>query len=201
MKIKILLQAGKVDKYFMKIEELFEDSNIGMPHLYLDMDGVQADFFGEWARHHNVPTYKDIPNRNQAIDLLAHSSPNQVYKFFRELPVLKGGMKIVAWCKQNKIPYTVLSAPISGPYSKYSIKAKVDWLDQHTPGASKSAIFTENKFVYATRNGHRNVLVDDYGKNIKAWRDAGGIAIQHDENTTNSTLNKLEKVYEKYLQQ
>ena len=35
----------------MKIKDLMEDSSKKMPHLYLDMDGVQADFFGAipWA--------------------------------------------------------------------------------------------------------------------------------------------------------
>jgi hypothetical protein len=43
----------------MRIVELFEDTE-KMPHLYLDMDGVQADFFGAWAERHIVPTYKEF---------------------------------------------------------------------------------------------------------------------------------------------
>ena len=39
-----------------------EDTSKKMPHLYLDMDGVQADFFGAWAAMHNVGNYKDIPD-------------------------------------------------------------------------------------------------------------------------------------------
>ena len=45
----------------MKIKELMEDTTKKMPHLYLDMDGVQADFFGAWAAKHNVGNYKEIP--------------------------------------------------------------------------------------------------------------------------------------------
>ena len=45
----------------MKIRELLENMQI-MPHLYLDMDGVQADFFGAWANSHNVKNYKEIPD-------------------------------------------------------------------------------------------------------------------------------------------
>lgn len=178
----------------MKIIELFEDTK-QIPHLYLDMDGVQADFFGEWARHHNVPDYKDIPDREKAIDILAHSSPEQVYKFFRELPPLQGGMKIINWLKSNKIPFTVLSAPLKGPYTKASIQAKKDWLDQHNFDTSDKAIFTGDKHLYATTNGKPNVLVDDFGKYINAWQNAGGIGIKHDDSTTNSTLKQLEKIY------
>ena len=42
----------------MKLKELMEDTNKKMPHLYLDMDGVQADFFGAWAAKNNVGNYK-----------------------------------------------------------------------------------------------------------------------------------------------
>lgn len=182
----------------MKISQLFEDKQ-PIPHLYLDMDGVQADFFGEWARHHNVPDYKDIPNREQAIELLAHSNPQRVYKFFRELPLLPEGKKLIQWLKTNKIPFTVLSAPLTGPYSKYSIKGKKDWLDQYNPGTSQDAIFTGDKFLYATKNGEPNVLVDDFGKYINAWREAGGIGVQHQEGMLSSTISQLEKIYSKFL--
>lgn len=174
----------------MKVKEIE-----GPPHLYLDIDGVQADFFGEWARHHNVPTYKHIPDREEAIDILAHSNPKQVYKFFRELPPLKGGLEIINWLKTNKVPFTVLSAPLKGPYSYASIKAKKDWLDQYNPGTSNKAIFTGDKFIYATKDGNPNVLVDDFGKYITAWRQAGGIGIKHEDQNTSSTLKQLEKIY------
>lgn len=178
----------------MKISQLFEQSN-NTPHLYLDMDGVQADFFGNWAKLHNVLTYKDIGDRELAIDELAHSSPEQVYKFFRELPPLSGGIQILKWLKTNKIPFTVLSAPLRGPYSKASIKAKKDWLDQYNPGTSDNAIFTGDKYLYATKNGTPNVLVDDFGKYINAWREAGGIGIKHDDTSTTNTIKQLEKIY------
>lgn len=166
-----------------------------LPHLYLDMDGVQADFFGEWARHHNVPSYKHIPNREEAIDILAHSTPQQVYKFFRELPPLEGGIEIINWLKSNKVPFTVLSAPLKGPYTQASIKAKKDWLDEYNPGTSGKAVFTGDKYLYAVKNGQPNVLVDDFGKYIAAWREAGGIGVKHDDATTANTIKQLEKIY------
>jgi hypothetical protein len=76
----------------MKIDELENK----MPHLYLDMDGVQADFFGAWAAKHNVSHWKAIVNKENEIDELAHSTPEQVYSFFRNLHALPGGMAIVS---------------------------------------------------------------------------------------------------------
>lgn len=170
-----------------------------MPHLFLDMDGVQADFFGRWAREHGVEHYKQIPHSEAAIQELANSSPERVYKFFRELDPLPGGMRIINWLKTNKIPYTVLSAPLRGPYASSSIKAKKDWLDQHNPGTSDTAIFTSAKYKHAKDGGKVNVLVDDFGKYLSAWEQAGGIPVKHEDQNTENTIRQLEEIYKDYL--
>jgi hypothetical protein len=58
----------------MKITELLEDTQQKMPHLYLDMDGVQADFFGAWADRHGVDHWKAIQDKEAEINQLANSS-------------------------------------------------------------------------------------------------------------------------------
>lgn len=185
----------------MKILEVTQKQ---IPHLYLDMDGVQADFFGAWAEKHNVTHWKAIQNKEKEIEKLANSNAEDVYKFFRELKPLPGGQKIIAWLKQNKIPFTVLSAPLRGPYADASKQAKKDWLDQYNPGTSSNAIFTSKKFNYATNQNVANVLVDDFGPYIQKWTDAGGIPVKHEDehevpNTADLTIKKLEKIYSPYL--
>lgn len=182
----------------MKIMEVAGTKKI--PHLYLDMDGVQADFFGAWAERHGVSHWKAIQGREGEIEELANSSAQEVYDFFYKLKPLKGGMQIIAWLQQNKIPYTVLSAPLRGPYSDASIQAKIDWLNKYHPGASGNAIFTSAKYKYALSNGEPNVLVDDYGPYLQKWADAGGIIVKHEDefevpNTGAETIEKLEQIY------
>jgi 5'(3')-deoxyribonucleotidase len=177
-----------------------ENANKQMPHLYLDMDGVQADFFGAWAKKNNVDNYTEIPDIKTSINDFATSSPEEVYKFFRKLKLLEGGYKIIHWLHVNKIPYSVLSSPLSGPYFNASIEAKKDWLDEHNPGATRDAIFTQHKHKYALNNGEPNVLVDDYDKYLDAWSNAGGISIKHKDSNTEHTINELEKIYGPYLQ-
>jgi len=184
----------------MKIEEIKQK----MPHLYLDMDGVQADFFGAWADKHNVSHWKSIANKENEIEELANSTPENVYSFFRNLRPLKGGMKIVKWAQDNKIPYTVLSAPLRGPYADVSKQAKIDWLNDYHPGSSSNAIFTSRKQLYAITDGVANVLVDDFGPYIQKWTDAGGIPVKHEDESevptaAQDTIDKLEKIYAPYL--
>ncbi len=86
-----------------------------------------------------------------------------------------------------------------GPYSKNSIEAKKDWLDEYNPGTSNNAIFTAAKYKYAKKDGEQNVLVDDFGKYLNAWSNAGGIAVKHEDGNTNHTISELEKIYTPYL--
>ena len=184
----------------MKITELEKK----MPHLYLDMDGVQADFFGAWADKHNVSHWRAIQDKEGEIEELANSTPEQVYDFFRKLKPLPGGQLIINWLKENKIPFTVLSAPLRGPYADVSKQAKRDWLDEHNPGTSEDAIFTSGKQKYAVTDGVQNVLVDDFGPYIQKWIDAGGIPVKHEDeaevpSAASDTIKQLEKIYSPYL--
>lgn len=191
----------------MKIYEFLnedESKSKKIPHLYLDMDGVQADFFGAWSKKSGVDHWKAISDKEAEIEELANSSAKEVYDFFYDLEPLSGGMEVISWLQENKIPYTVLSAPLRGPYREASVKAKKDWLDKYHPGSSGNAEFTGEKYTYAMHGGIPNVLVDDFGKYLSAWASAGGIAVKHedqyeDPSTGKHTIEKLEKIYRPYL--
>ena len=167
------------------------------PHLYLDMDGVQADFFTAWARLFGQERYKDIgdkPAREASIQDLSNRGPEFVEQFFATLPVLPSFAALLSWLKSNDVDFTVLSAPLRGNHEA-SIRGKLAWLDRHNPGTSARAIFTGDKQRYAVTQGQPNVLVDDFKKYIAAWRDAGGIGILHRDNNLKATLDQLARVY------
>ena len=167
------------------------------PHLYLDMDGVQADFFTAWARLFGQERYKDIgdkPAREASIQDLSDRGPEFVEQFFATLPVLPSFAALLSWLKSNDVDFTVLSAPLRGNHEA-SIQGKLTWLDRHNPGTSARAIFTGDKQRYAVTQGQPNVLVDDFKKYIAAWRDAGGIGILHRDNNLKATLDQLARIY------
>ena len=178
-----------------------EDAD-SMPHLYLDMDGVQADFFSQWAKWHGektgqkVGSYRDIGDAEAQLASIIDMS-NQgtefVENFFATLDPLKGFAPILNWIKKNNIPYSILSAPLRGNH-KASIAGKKTWLSKHNPGA-REEIFTGTKEKYAMAGGQPNVLIDDHGKYIKRWQDQGGIAIKHTDRNPQSTIAALEKIY------
>jgi len=169
-----------------------------MPHLYLDMDGVQADLFHRVAELENVEHWDDIPDQDEAITRLSLKGYDSVYQLFRNLKPLSGGQVIIKWLHTNKIPFTVLSAPLRNE-QEASKQGKRDWLDQYNPGSSSNAIFTKRKFKHAITDGQPNVLVDDFNYYLHSWSEAGGIAVKHSDATTDHTIKQLEKIYTPYL--
>lgn len=171
-----------------------------MPHLYLDMDGVQADLFHRVAELENVEHWDDIPDQDEAITRLSLKGYDSVYQLFRGLKPLQGGQVIIKWLHDTGIPFTVLSAPLRNE-QQASIDGKKDWLDQYNPGSSSNAIFTKRKFKHAITDGQPNVLVDDFNYYLHSWSNAGGIAVKHSDATTDHTIKQLEKIYAPYLGQ
>ena len=174
----------------------------GKPHLYLDMDGVQADFFSQWAKWHSettgkrVSNYKDIGDGEAqlaSIVNMANQGPDFVRDFFANLPPLNGFSKVLNWIKQNNIPYSILSAPLRGN-NKASIEGKKQWLSKHNPGSDQE-IFTGNKENYASSSGQANVLIDDHGKYINRWVSNGGIGIKHSNANPQATIDALKQIY------
>ena len=182
----------------MKINEVLNMNN--KPHVFLDLDGVQCDFAGALQDAIGV-SYREVKEKTEdEINRLAHSSPEAVRDFFANLKQLSGGKKITDWLNSNNIPYTILSAPLRGPYAKASIMGKIEWLQKHTPKAVKGAIFKHDKHEHAKDGGRPNILIDDYGKKITAWEQAGGIGIKHEDeyevsDAADRTIKRLEQIF------
>jgi len=192
----------------MKLIEILTEQKQPMPHLYLDMDGVQCDFFTAWAQWHkkkfgmdHVERYKDIGSKEQrehSIMELTNEGPEFVEHFFANLPELPNYHKLIGWLKLHNIPYTILSAPLRGNNAA-SARGKMTWLDKHHPGTSSTAIFRGDKERMAKKGGVSNVLIDDHKKNIENWDAAGGKGILYRDNNVDATIERLEDIYGPYL--
>ena len=165
-----------------------------IPHLYIDMDGVLSDLHGYLGIDIEANSVQQY--REKIADYL-NSPDDKIYTLFRTLPKLTGGVLLTEWIRENNLKFTILSAPIKGLENTRCIDAKIDWLDEHLPGASVSAIFDREKFKYAVYNSVPNVLVDDLSKNISAWQAQGGIGILHSDADCQGTLDKLIGIYKK----
>jgi 5'(3')-deoxyribonucleotidase len=148
------------------------------PHrVYLDMDGVLADFFGEWARLDGVDHYKDIDNPEAKLQLVREHPT-----FWVDLPPLPNAKNLIRTVVSLFGEYYICSSPLAN--DPRSEPGKLEWIRKHLSFMPPTdVVLTHNKAQFATHNGVPAILVDDYGKNVRAWDAAGGIAIKYDDSS------------------
>lgn len=179
---------GVVKKDIFAKTYIKEDEDTVKPRVYLDMDGVLADFFGEWSRISGVDHYKDIDDIEAKLQLVREHPT-----FWTDLPVLPGAKELIATVIKNYGEYRICTKPLEGdPRCK---PGKIQWIKDHLSDMPpKEIIVVSDKSKFALTDGNPNILVDDYGKNIEAWRNAGGIAIKYSESSHKPALELLKKL-------
>ena len=148
------------------------------PVIYLDMDGVLADLFGHLAWTHGVDHWKEIKEVEAALVQTWNTS------FFYNISPFENTQLIVDFvreqCDKHELRWGICSSPLRGDMYN-SAYWKRRWLLEHDIHPNQeNLIFTGNKHKYAVNRltGKPNILVDDKPSNVKAWIDAGGIAIR-----------------------
>tara|TARA_B100000963_G_scaffold340575_1_gene339406 strand:+ start:3935 stop:5887 length:1953 start_codon:yes stop_codon:yes gene_type:complete len=168
-----------------KVGELSKASEI-----YVDMDGVLADFFGEWAKIMKVDHYSKIDNVdiNDALQKIRDTD-----EFWLKLPLLPQAKQLLALIKKIKGSYTICSSPLaddprSEPHKREWIKKNLSFFPP------KNVIITSDKAKYATQSdGTPNILIDDFGKNVNAWEAAGGEGFKYKDHKFERTAKELQQ--------
>lgn len=167
-------------------------------NIYLDMDGVIADFFGAFAKKNNVSHWKSIKQKEKALADLVGTD------WFYQLPTFDSDSdRIVSFVKNiaGDANWGICSSPLRGDHNN-SAYWKRRWLeDKGFMPEVENCIFTSNKHKYAVNRltGKPNILIDDKIDNIKRWEQAGGIGIrfQCDQDDVEEYLFKeIQNVYE-----
>lgn len=170
----------------MKAQELLPK---GM-QVYVDMDGVLADLFNHVGELHNVEHYNQM-NQDQ---WEAFFKDSNAYELFRRLPAFATANKLLQMVVDFAGGYNILSSPLDFD-KEGSIKGKREWLSKHINVPADNIIFEHEKYKYAKQsNGEPNILIDDYGVNIRKWDSAGGIAIKYqaDEDSLQKVFKELQ---------
>ena len=156
--------------------------------VYLDMDGVLADFFGEWARLDGKDHYKDIDNPQAKLELI-RKHPT----FWVNLPMLPHARELILTVKELFGEYYICSKPLEG--DPRSEPGKMAWIRDHLADMPPAGvILTHNKAQHANTGNGPNILIDDYGVNVNAWKMAGGIALKYEDTKSVSNFEHIRKV-------
>lgn len=160
------------------------------PTLYFDLDGVFADFFGEFAKKCNITSYKEY-GQNFKVFLEYCEKHIHGTDFFLNLPKFKSTDKILVAAKEQFDDFCILSSPLAGDELNTEILKK-EWCKQNLHIKPKEVIISKTKINYA----EGNILIDDFTPNLKKWVEAGGIAIKYKANSLNYSEQDLIDAFE-----
>ena len=162
------------------------------PIVYVDMDGVLANFFEEWAKLAGIKTgnYKDIPpaDIDPTLDKMIGTD------FFAQLPKFPTADKLIQMVINFFGSYKILSSPLRNDHANSKMH-KIDWIGRKLKIKPTDIIIVGDKTSYAKQaDGTPNILIDDLGKNIQRWRSSGGLGIKYqaDEDSLSKVQQGLE---------
>jgi len=185
--------------YYDKLKFVEADDSLGeiasSSQIYVDMDGVLADFFGEWARLMDVEHFTDINKKHNIDDALQKIRDTD--DFWLRLPMLPEAKNLLNLIKQVKGSYNICSSPLADDPN--SEKHKRTWVEQNLNFFPPDNVYiTHDKAQYATnQDGTPNILIDDYGVNIRKWEAAGGIGFKYKDHKFERTA----KVIKQHMQE
>lgn len=139
------------------------------PRIYLDLDGVMADFDAHF------PTTFNCDHRSMADDDM-WAQINGHPSYFRDMPVCPGAIEF--WDTIRHMEPIILTACPRSNYAHVA-RQKREWVRQHLScGAMVLPVMGgRNKPLFMHEPG--DILIDDFERNTKAWEAEGGIAILH----------------------
>ena len=158
--------------------------------IYIDMDGVVADFDtfveGVLGREIGWGTSQDLTDE----EWLKLASVERLYY---QLPLMPDATKLVAYAKSLSTRFyieflTAIPRRTTIPSAQADKQA---WITKYFPGMRMNiGPFSRDKQKWCIPG---DILIDDRPSNIKEWEAAGGIAIYHtgDVNATIKYLNKV----------
>ncbi len=178
-------------------KKLYNEQMDGKPIVYLDMDGVLADFFGGVEKMYGVEHWKQLTNdktkdlKKEVIDRITGTD------FFATLPKFQSADALIDMVQKfTGGKFSINTSPLRGD-NENSGKYKKVWISNNIEQPDE-IIVTGRKETYAKDKGTGtpNILIDDRPINIQRWQSAGGYGILYQANR--DSLDKVKKGLEDY---
>ena len=154
----------------------------GQPHLFLDCDGVLADFDAgvKDLLGMDAKRFEAKHGRGEFWKRLARHG-----NFYGDLEEMEDAQVLFQAVKHLKP--TILTGL---PLGKWAAPQKERWAAAHFPGVPIITTMARQKHLHMEKG---DVLVDDRENHRKLWEDAGGIFIHH--KSAELSLRALAKIY------
>ena len=174
-----------------------EDMTDGKPIVYIDMDGVLADFFGGVEKLYGVQHWKELSSdktkdlKQEVINRITGTD------FFATLPKFNSSGELISMVKEfTGGNFSINTSPLRGD-NENSAKYKKLWI-QNNIEQPDEIVITGRKESYAKdkASGTPNILIDDRPVNIQRWQGAGGYGILYQANR--DSLTKVKQALDQY---
>lgn len=143
-----------------------------MRRLFLDMDGVFADFDRGYAESFGHECLEVDDSTMWATINTKRDT------FFRELPVMPGAVSFYEGLLLRNIEPIFLTACPESNFASVAAQKKA-WIKEHVNSAALviPVMHGRNKHHYLQNEG--DILIDDFPRNIERWNKAGGVGLLH----------------------
>lgn len=156
-------------------------------HVFIDMDGVLADFisaslglFGCAHRGSKISGWDGMTKvvndyGRQIGDITEQDFWNAIDdtgpEFWAHLPLMYGARALVDHVAESGCPFSLLTSPSRHPNS---LAGKGTWIRRNFPEMNRKTIYTPQKHLLAAPG---RLLIDDGDHNVTPWREHGGTAL------------------------
>lgn len=153
--------------------------------IYLDMDGVIADFDKKYKQLYNIAprdadTYKTFDK---------FFTTFIAERQFAKLELMPDALALIEYLKSLSIPTEILSSTSSEKRDAEIREQKVEWLHKHNLHFPINLV--PGKRLKRKFSNPNSLLIDDTGQNIDQWRTEGGIGILHTDAITTIGILKM----------
>ena len=170
------------------------------PIVYLDMDGVLADFFGGVEKLYGVSHWKELTadkTKDLKKEVIDRITGTDFFATLPKFPTADGLIELVK--KFTGGTFSINTSPLRGDHEN-SGKYKKVWITNNIETPAEIVV-TGRKETYAKdkASGTPNILIDDRPVNIQKWQAAGGYGILYQANR--DPLSKVQQALENYGKQ
>ena len=184
-KIYQTLRDRMQTKVAVNNEQLYTEAEMmkKQPVIYLDMDGVIADFFGGVEQMYGVDHWKELTSvktggelKQEVIDRITGSD------FFSTLPKISTADALIQLIKSaTGGHFSILTSPLIGDHENSAAQKKV-WIAKNIEHPDEVIVSGRKEKWTKQKDGTPNILIDDRPVNIERWEAKGGFGILYQAN-------------------
>jgi hypothetical protein len=165
------------------------------PTVYLDMDGVIADFFGGVEKMFGVKHWKELTSikskgqlKDEVINRIVGSD------FFSTLPKFPTADQLIALIKSaTGGKFSILTSPLIGDHENSATQKKI-WINKNIEKPDEVIVSGRKEKWAKQKDGTPNILIDDRPVNIERC----GILYQANKDSIIKVQSELNRYGETY---